>query len=202
MHCLAITGVSAVSGAFTPTILKKVASFHKRPIIFALSNPTSKAECTAEEAYRYTEGQCVFASGSPFDPVTYNGKTFYPGQGNNAYIFPGVALAVMACGVNEIKEEVFLVAAKALADLVSKKDFEEGRVYPHLDTINETSLRLAAKVAQWFYTEGYATHRPEPEDKYLFLKGKLYDATYDGSQFTQHINGKSSWSSANGNFTH
>ena len=190
--------MSAVSGAFTPNILQKVASFHKRPIIFALSNPTSKAECTAEEAYRHTDGQCVFASGSPFDPVTYKGKTFSPGQGNNAYIFPGVALAVMACGVNEIKNEVFLVAAKALADLVTKKDFDEGRVFPHLDTINETSLQLAAKVAQWFYTEGYASHRPEPDDKYLFLKAKLYDATYDGSQFTEHIDGKSSWSTVNG----
>ncbi|CAG2112006.1 unnamed protein product, partial [Medioppia subpectinata] len=196
-----IIGVSAVSGAFTPTILKKVASYHKRPIVFALSNPTSKAECTAEEAYKHTDGQCVFASGSPFDPVAHNGKTFHPGQGNNAYIFPGVALAVMACGVNEIRDEVFLVAAKALADLVTKQDCDEGRVYPHLDQINETSLRLAAKVAQWFYTEGYATHRPEPEDKYLFLKGKQYDATYDGSSFNKHINGKSSWSSANPSFT-
>jgi len=178
-----------------------MATFCKRPIIFALSNPTSKAECTAEEAYRNTEGRCVFASGSPFDPVTINGKTLYPGQGNNAYIFPGVALAVMACGVHEIREEVFLVAAKALADLVSKQDFDEGRVYPPLDNINEASLRIAAKVAQWFYTEGFDSHRPEPDDKYLFLKGKLYDATYDGSSFEKHINGKSKWS-ASGNFTH
>ncbi len=191
--------MSAVSGVFTEPILKKMASISKRPIVFALSNPTSKAECTAEEAYRYTEGRCVFASGSPFDPVTINGKTFYPGQGNNAYIFPGVALAVMACGVHEIRNEVFLVAAKALADLVSKKDFEEGRVYPPLETINETSLRIASKVAQWFYAEGFATHRPEPDDKYLFLKGKLYDATYDGSSFSNHINGKSSWTTANAN---
>ncbi|CAG2163543.1 unnamed protein product [Oppiella nova] len=196
-----IIGVSAVSGAFTASILKKLAAFHKRPIVFALSNPTSKAECTAEEAYQHTEGRCVFASGSPFDPVVYNGKTYVPGQGNNAYIFPGVALAVMACGVNEIRDEVFLVAAKALADLVTKQDCEEGRVYPALETINETSLRLAAKVAQWFYTEGFATHRPEPDDKYLFLKGKLYDATYDGSSFTKHINGKSAWSSLNPSFT-
>ena len=108
----------------------------------------------------------------------------------------------MACGVNEIKDEVFLVAAKALAECVRQSDFDEGRVYPPLETINETSLRLAAKVAQWFYTEGYASHRPEPQDKYLFLKSKLYDATYDGTQFTDHINGKSSWSTSDGNFTH
>ena len=109
----------------------------------------------------------------------------------------------MACGVSEIKNEVFLVAAKALADLVTKEDCDVGRVYPPLETITETSLKLAAKVSQWLYREGYASHRPEPEDKYLFLKGKVYDPTYDGSQFSDHINGKSSWSSQKGNnFTH
>lgn len=138
-------------------------------------------------AYEYTEGQCVFASGSPFEPVVYKGKTFNPGQGNNAYIFPGIALAVMACQVHEIPEESFLVAAHALSEQVTKEDLEIGSVYPPLDTINETSLRIATKVAEWLFAEGYAHHRPEPDNKYVFLKSRLYDASYDGSNFDKHI---------------
>lgn len=164
-----------------------MASLNKQPIIFALSNPTSKAECTAEQAYKYTDGRCIFACGSPFDPVTINGKTLIPGQGNNAYIFPGVALAVMACHVHEIPDEVFLVAAYALAEQVSKEDLERGSMYPPLENINEVSLRIAQRTAEWLYAEGYAAVRPEPDDKYLFLKSRLYDASYDGSNFTKNV---------------
>ncbi|UXI22016.1 hypothetical protein NH340_JMT07959 [Sarcoptes scabiei] len=180
-------GVAAVPGAFNETILGRMAEFNKNPLIFALSNPTSKAECTAEQAYEYTDGRCVFASGSPFEPVEYRGKTFVPGQGNNAYIFPGVALAVMACQVHEICDEVFLVAANALAEQVSKEDLNCGSVYPPLDHINEVSLRIATSVTEWLYAKGYAHHRPEPDDKYLFLKSRLYDPLYDSSNFTKHV---------------
>ncbi|RWS10093.1 NADP-dependent malic enzyme-like protein [Dinothrombium tinctorium] len=175
----ALIGVSAQHKSFNETVLKKMASYNKRPLIFALSNPTSKAECTAEEAYTCTEGRCVFASGSPFDPVTINGQTFHPGQGNNAYIFPGVALAVMACNVHHIPDETFLVAAKALADLVSKEHIAQGRVYPPLQQIREVCLQVAAKVAQYFFVESLATLRPEPEDKLLFMRGKQYNCVYD-----------------------
>lgn len=107
-----LVGAAAVAGVFTKDILKKMAEINERPVIFALSNPTSKAECTAQEAYTHTNGKAVFASGSPFDPVTINGKTLHPGQGNNSYIFPGVALGVLAAGMLTIPEEVFLFSAE------------------------------------------------------------------------------------------
>ncbi|KAH9511735.1 NADP-dependent malic enzyme [Dermatophagoides farinae] len=149
-----LIGAAAVPGAFNESILKRMAEINKNPIIFALSNPTSKAECTAEQAYEHTDGRCVFASGSPFNNVTYKDQTFVPGQGNNAYIFP---------------------------------DLDIGSVYPPLDNINEVSLRLATRVAEWLYNKGYANVRPEPDDKYIFLKSRLYDALYDGSNFTKHV---------------
>ena len=108
----ALIGASGSGRIFSATALHRMAEYNKRPIIFALSNPTSKAECTAEEAYINTDGRCLFSSGSPFQPVSFKGKTFYPGQGNNAYIFPGIALATIVCAARHIEEDVFLIAAQ------------------------------------------------------------------------------------------
>ncbi|XP_059219946.1 NADP-dependent malic enzyme isoform X1 [Stomoxys calcitrans] len=176
-----LIGAAAIGGAFTKEILQRMAEFNEMPIIFALSNPTSKAECTAEEAYKYTNGKCIFASGSPFDPVEYNGKTFYPGQGNNSYIFPGVALGVLCAGMLTIPEEVFLMSAERLADLCEPEDLERGSLYPPLKRITECSVEIAAYIMEYAYKNGLATVRPEPEDKREFIKSQMYNLQYSSS---------------------
>ncbi|XP_023929946.1 NADP-dependent malic enzyme [Lingula anatina] len=173
-----IIGAAAVPGAFTEQIIKDMASFNERPVIFALSNPTSKAECTAEQAYTITEGRCIFASGSPFQPVTVNGKTHHPGQGNNAYIFPGVGLAAILCGIRHITEDVFLATAKALANLVQQEDLDSGRVYPPLTKIRDVSASIAVEIAKYAYKHNMAAHYPEPADKDDFIRSQMYSTDY------------------------
>ncbi|XP_050455916.1 NADP-dependent malic enzyme isoform X3 [Cataglyphis hispanica] len=176
-----IIGAAAVRGAFTTEILKEMARNNENPVIFALSNPTSKAECTAEEAYTATEGRCIFASGSPFPPVTYNNKTFYPGQGNNSYIFPGVALAVICAGIRTIPEDVFLIAASALADLVTQNDLDIGNLYPPLQDIQKCSMFIACALMKYAYETCIATTYPQPKDCEMFLRAQLYDTSYKSS---------------------
>ncbi|NXS97966.1 MAON protein, partial [Jacana jacana] len=176
----AIIGVAAVAGAFTEKILKDMAAFNERPIVFALSNPTSKAECTAEQCYRLTEGRGIFASGSPFSKVTLpNGQTFFPGQGNNAYVFPGVALGVIACGVRHISDDIFLITAESIAAEVTEQNLAEGRLYPPLHSIREVSLKIAVKIVDWAYKNGLASWYPEPADKEAFVKQLVYSPEYD-----------------------
>ncbi|XP_049773665.1 NADP-dependent malic enzyme-like [Schistocerca cancellata] len=176
-----IIGAAAVRGAFTPKLLKTVAKFTEHPIVFALSNPTEKAECTAEDAYVNTDGKAIFASGSPFAPVTYKGKTFYPGQGNNSYIFPGIALGVITAGIRIISEDVFTVAAKALANFVNDSDLERGSLYPPLHSIRECSFRIAVAVAKFGYKTGVASTFPQPENLENFIKAQIYDFNYTSS---------------------
>ncbi|XP_068137659.1 NADP-dependent malic enzyme isoform X2 [Hyperolius riggenbachi] len=176
----ALIGVAAIGGAFTEQILKDMAVFNKQPIIFALSNPTSKAECTAEQCYRLTEGRGIFASGSPFNPVTLpDGRTLYPGQGNNSYVFPGVALGVVACGMKHISDDVFLTTAEIIAEQVSDEHLKEGRLYPPLQTIQEVSVKIAVKVVENAYKDGSASVFPEPKDKEAFVRSRMYSTDYD-----------------------
>ncbi|NXT48192.1 MAOX enzyme, partial [Pluvianellus socialis] len=175
-----LIGVAAIGGAFTKQILQDMAALNKRPIIFALSNPTSKAECTAEQCYKYTEGRGIFASGSPFDPVTLpSGQTLYPGQGNNAYVFPGVALGVISCGLKHIGEDVFLTTAEVIAQQVSEENLQEGRLYPPLVTIQHVSLKIAVRIAEEAYRNNTASTYPQPKDLEAFIRSQVYSTDYN-----------------------
>jgi len=174
-----LIGAAAIPGVFTPEVLKEMGELNDRPIIFALSNPTSKAECTAEAAYTNTEGRAIFASGSPFPTFDGFGKRFEPGQGNNAYIFPGASLGVIAAGIKHIHESVFLFAAEGLAGMVTGEDLEVGRVYPPLHNIKEISLKIAVKVVEESYKDGMASVYPEPEDKEAYIKSLQYSFNYE-----------------------
>jgi malate dehydrogenase (oxaloacetate-decarboxylating)(NADP+) len=173
----AIIGVSGRPGSFPRETIEEMARINRRPIVFALSNPTSKTECTAEQAYAWSEGRAIYASGSPFPAVRYGGKTFVPGQANNAYVFPGVGLGVIACRAAHVTDEMLAAAALALAREVSESDLASGCLYPPLAKIRDTSLVIAAAVAEVAYEKDLATV-PEPEDLRAFLKDEMYQPVY------------------------
>jgi malate dehydrogenase (oxaloacetate-decarboxylating) len=151
-----IIGVSASPGTFSENVVRLMAKLNERPMIFPLSNPTSKAECTAEEAIRWSDGRAIVATGSPFDPVTYEGKRSRIGQCNNSFIFPGVGLGVCVARATHISDGMFLASAKALADEVSVADLAESAVYPQLPKIRECSEAVATAVIRRAVAEGHA----------------------------------------------
>lgn len=173
----AIIGVSAVGGTFTKEVLEEMAKLNKQPIVFALSNPTSQSECTAEEAYRYTGGRALFACGSPFDPVTLDGTTFVPRQGNNSYIFPGIGLGAIMSRSRRITDEMFMGSAHMLASLTTESDLAQGSLYPSLSRVREVSAHIAAGLAKTAHKNGMAQEK-EPEDLLAQAHATMYDPRY------------------------
>ena len=173
----ALIGVSGQGQAFSEAVLTEMATLNKRPIIFALSNPTSKSECTAEQAYAATAGQVIFASGSPFAPVVLEERILVPGQGNNVYIFPAIGLAAMATGAECITDEMFLVAARALAAQVTDADLAQASVYPPLTKIREVSALIAVAVADLIYERGLARTK-RPDDLLNYMYSWMYQPAY------------------------
>ena len=149
----ALIGLSGKAGLFTHEVLRAMAEINSRPIVFAMSNPTSKAECTAEQAYRATDGRVVFASGSPFPDVEWTGRRCAVGQANNAYVFPGLGLAVTACGFRRVTDGMFLAAAAALAATTLPEELERNAIYPAIPRIREVSLSVAEAVARRGFEE-------------------------------------------------
>ena len=154
-----LIGATGAPGTFTQTVIELMCRVAERPAIFALSNPTSRAECTAEQAYAWSGGRAIFASGSPFAPVTYEGRTYRPAQGNNAYVFPGIGLGAVACRARTLPDDLFLTAARTLAGLVRQKDLDEGALYPPLADIRAISLAIATSVATKAYAMKLARRR-------------------------------------------
>jgi malic enzyme len=152
-----LVGTSGMAGLFTERVIRAMAAVNDRPIVFPLSNPTSKSECTAEEAIGWSEGRAIVATGSPFDPVVHRGKTYRIGQGNNAFVFPGVGLGLWVGRVRRVTDAMFLDAARALAQLVSPADLEQGAVFPELTRIRDCSHQVACAVIRRAVAEGHAS---------------------------------------------
>ena len=173
----ALIGVSGVAGAFNKAVIEAMARHNSRPLIFALSNPTCKAECTAEQAYACSNGRALYASGSPFDPIMLGGRQLIPGQANNAYVFPGVGLGVISTRIRHVTESMFLAAARALAGQVRESDLEAGLIYPALARIREVSAAIAVAVAAEGYRLGLAME-PKPEDLAAYVKSHIFEPKY------------------------
>jgi malate dehydrogenase (oxaloacetate-decarboxylating)(NADP+) len=173
-----LIGTSGVGNKFTKEVVEAMASINERPIILALSNPTSQSECTAEEAYRWSQGRAIFASGSPFAPVEYEGKVFVPGQANNAYIFPGFGLGLLMSGAIRVHDDMLLAASEALAAQVTQEDFDKGLIFPPFTNIRKISAQIAAKVAAKAYELGLATRLPQPIDLVKCAESCMYSPAY------------------------
>ncbi|KAL4386022.1 hypothetical protein GQ457_09G006290 [Hibiscus cannabinus] len=173
-----LIGTSGVGRTFTKEVVEAMAALNEKPIIFSLSNPTSQSECTAEEAYTWSQGRAIFASGSPFDPVEYKGRVFVPGQANNAYIFPGLGLGLIMSGAIRVHDDMLLAASEALAAQVTQENFDKGLIYPPFRNIRKISAHIAADVAAKAYELGLATRQPRPHNLVKYAENCMYNPAY------------------------
>ncbi|KAI3935817.1 hypothetical protein MKX01_033001 [Papaver californicum] len=173
-----LIGSSGVGQTFTKEVVEAMASFNEKPVILALSNPTSQSECTAEQAYGWSNGRAIFASGSPFDPVEFNDRVFVSGQANNAYIFPGFGLGLIMSGAIRVHDDMLLAASEALAAEVSQENYDNGLIYPPFSNIRKISAQIAAKVAAKAYELGLATRLPQPLNLVQYAASCMYSPDY------------------------
>jgi len=172
-----IIGVSTVGGAFTQEVVKTLSSITKRPIIFALSNPTEHAECTPKQAYEWSQGRAIYAAGVQFQPVDLNGQTFHPGQANNFYIFPVIGMAVLATEAKRVTDDLFIEAAKAIADEVSDAELQRGQLFPSQKDILATELRAAERVAKVIFDKKLA-RVDKPKSIHDLIQKNVYTPEY------------------------
>jgi malate dehydrogenase (oxaloacetate-decarboxylating)(NADP+) len=172
-----LIGVSTKGGAFTQQVVEAMSRLNPRPIIFALSNPTDKAECTAEQAYTWSKGKALYAAGVQFPEVTLNGTTFHPGQANNFYIFPAIGLATYVARPSKLTDACFIAAAEASADQVGPEMRSMGMLYPSQANILETEVTTATRVAEYMFDQGLAQVK-RPRDIRAWIEGQLYRPQY------------------------
>ena len=172
-----IIGVSTIPKLFNRQVIETMAEINERPIIFPYSNPTSRSECTAAEAYNWSDGRAIFASGSPFPPVEVAGRTFVPGQGNNVYIFPAMGMAVFATEATRVTQAMFIVAARAVAEQVTEESLDMGLIYPPQSRILEASLHVAGRIAEYIFDKQLA-RVPRPDDIHAHIRACAYRPVY------------------------
>jgi malate dehydrogenase (oxaloacetate-decarboxylating)(NADP+) len=172
-----LIGVSTVGKAFNQKVVDAMAKINQRPIIFALSNPTDHAECTPIEAYGWTQGRAIYAAGVQFPPVRIDGRVLIPSQANNVYIFPAMGMAIYATQAKRVTDEMFVVAARAVADQVTKQQLEEGMLYPPQANLLDVELTAASKIAEVIFARGLA-RVAAPADLSAFIRSHAYQPRY------------------------
>jgi malate dehydrogenase (oxaloacetate-decarboxylating)(NADP+) len=172
-----LIGVSTKGGAFNQRVVEAMSRLNPRPIIFPISNPTDKAECSAEQAYTWSKGKALFAAGVQFPDVTVNGQIHHPGQANNFYIFPAIGLATYAARPRRITDECFIVAAEATADQVGPELRARGMLFPSQTDILATEVTTASRVAEFMFEKGLA-QVDRPRDIRAWIEGQLYTPHY------------------------